>query len=476
MAISQGRGSVEWVEARLIEFLRRMARELFERELLDVFWVAYGRLNAHGAPTQAEVYNALGMGIKEPKYVRWYTRAMLCSYTLETAGESLDRSCQFTVAVFNGMRELEELLDRGPGHPLPLLDITKAMALRFLIETAATSPAGNPVNRRWLVNVLRSSRSDGECRRLVEKILECLIINRSGSDIGVLVVEPHTPIASDAEHGIPFDQLFDFSRPPYLLLDPEGFSAYQEVLTDMNSRADEYRRRGEEEIQWFHELLTRRPAIIDDLASDLLAMRCVNDRSFRSLRPEGLDHVDIGVDALRNAGIESVSFHHEGLNPPDADLGVYCRVAGGHRICRKIQFRDGRLEGQVVQGCSLHSDTATLERLLRLTVIDILHRIMVRERPLTRLRVRRRSPSGDETEVDEAWWVRPTFRRLPGAQQASAEALDNARRTFANPTLVLPPGKTFVIGHWKGGEHVYVKFTEPCFRYTSDDLFAIPQS
>lgn len=180
------------------------------------------------------------------------------------------------------------------------------------------------------------------------------------------------------------------------------------------------------------EWLARYGAVADQRMRDQWREIC--EHPARLPRPNRLDFVEINVPALHHAGVRGVILNaEEGF--PDMILEIYLRERTPHLHCHRWRVSDV-MASEHLPVPPAYVDRSTLTALLRLTLIDICHRIIVRDEDFPP------HPGGScfggtaNVEV-----IRRAHRRalLPG-QSPGREALERA----AKASFRLEPGYTFV--------------------------------
>lgn len=184
----------------------------------------------------------------------------------------------------------------------------------------------------------------------------------------------------------------------------------------------------------------------------------------RGLRPKGLDHVEIRVTALTNAGIVGFIFHPEGTQFPNVGIEIVFKKETPHLLTYKTTM-DGLADipWEALYANERHFGS---ERLLHAMFIymayDALHRIVTERRPL-REHPSRKGGSGGTGQGS----VRPYMRMLPVGHRISNEALEAAQRDMGYHP---PHGMTFVQAFFRNNELAYDMPSEPFAIYTDEDL------
>lgn len=204
----------------------------------------------------------------------------------------------------------------------------------------------------------------------------------------------------------------------------------------------------------------------------LMDQRCerIVNHPRRGLRPNGHDHIEVQVSALRNAGVRALVFRAEGHVFPDISVEVITRYETPTLHVFKTELREFLLdldEGVLVW--KEHADRSfDLLRLLDFVVIDALYRIVAGPQELREKRSWQ--ATGDASVILEPRRipVRPFLRRLPAGFKASEEAEEKAKREMG---WRLRPGMTFVSATVRNGQLEYDLPTQPTAVYSDDDLF-----
>ncbi len=218
---------------------------------------------------------------------------------------------------------------------------------------------------------------------------------------------------------------------------------------------------GEAAIEWFRH------------NQDQIQQACVQKKDEirrkpkRGVRRGGDTHVEISVKPLHNVGVRSIAFHPEGYEFPNYGVDIVSRRRETpHLVVIHAEFRQFEFISPVdwLLGSPIHvGEQEVLSRLLEVVVVDILHRIMVLDRPL------RPHPKNSRNRSSAGAQVVSHLRSLPKGSRASEEARRGYEEEFGHVNL--PEGYTFVQGYYKEGALSYEgAYTEPTLVYGLDDL------
>ncbi len=219
------------------------------------------------------------------------------------------------------------------------------------------------------------------------------------------------------------------------------------------------RETGERTINWFKENSHEIEQQFDRRTQAILG------KTLRTLRPNGEDSVEVGVTALRNAGIRGFVFRPEGYTFPDTRVDIVVRQETPTLITFRTELRNLELKVHpeiVIRG--EHADEVeTLAALLEYTVVDAYFRIIAAN-SIVRERHSWHKTGQDGQNVTREVNVRSFPRRLRIGQKAGEEARKAYYESFGRD---LPPGMTFVKGFIRAQ---VIEYAHPAASVTYKDL------
>jgi hypothetical protein len=187
------------------------------------------------------------------------------------------------------------------------------------------------------------------------------------------------------------------------------------------------------------------------------------EKPSRGLRSGGADYIEINISTLFSNGIRSVVFYPENCTFPNLRIEIMYLKWTPHLVPVSCELTDMCLQNFINSDDDAHT---IVKDLLEAVIVDVLHRIIVTSSVAIKKEEQKSKLKAHDCEVERAFEVRPHFRKLPGGWQASVKAKEMAGEKFG---WTLPPGKTFVQGHYRNGQIDYQIKTSPIMVY--DDEF-----
>jgi len=251
---------------------------------------------------------------------------------------------------------------------------------------------------------------------------------------------------------------------PRLRLRQPYYDRFQQWRTAYQEKMRASRESGERIITWFQANTAEIERQFD------YRVKAVMERPLRTLRPNGLDHVEIEVSALRNAGIRAIAFYPDEYQFPDVGVHIIVHQETPTLVTYKTALRDFELKvhPEIVVRGEHAGEAETLAAILEFVVSDAYFRIVVAP---TEIRDRHAwHCTGKEGQVQTRnVSVRGFPRRLRVGQKASKEAREAYLKTFGHD---LSPGVTFVRGFMRDQVIQYALPTTAVVKYWDDDLLS----
>ncbi len=470
---------------RFFDSLRqKFVAAFFDRQQLDVLLQAYGHAIEHMVREIEKGVVAAGEKWgKEPRHMipeklRSQERWWFCLDFLQYAGESLDRS--MTLALFlleKFRRPFQQWATNISGNPQEIdLKAHGEMANAYTLMWRACAEVHDDQEAEkftwWFKKLLSHVEDNPNVEEVLSAVVDTLTsasekdeaireaISEAGQNPSVQETNPKDrPISFLAllRVGVTPDPQQQFT--PGISLRSEARKLFERWQENRVEERGQRTIKGERILNWFSRDPEFTERILDERRSDIL------DNAKRGLRTDGIDHFDVNVAPLRNAGVRSIIFHPEKYSDPDLiEVKVvvkketpHCLIFFGKLDHLHLELTPSALDlGQ-------HSDIDLLHELLEFIVIDILHRIMVQERELRPTTPKTRGT----TNLPKTIPVRPMVRRLPAGYKPSLDAIFRAQEA----RVAVPSGYTFVRAYWRSGALAYDLPTEPIGVYSDDDLF-----
>jgi hypothetical protein len=216
-------------------------------------------------------------------------------------------------------------------------------------------------------------------------------------------------------------------------------------------------------IEWYRRNKDR---LLEDQA---VKMEAISKHPRRGLRPKGLDHIEVHVAPLQQAGIRSVIFYPKGKFP-HVHLELVVKLLTTH-LCRvPAELEDFKLQiNPNILGKDIFCEEADLRGLLEYVIIHVLYQIIAQPTPA---RTKRKLTSGGRAANSEdekrSSLIRAHLRTLRDGFEPSETATEESKSQFGWDEL--PPGFTFVRCHFRGGALEFDLSTPPPVAIYNDEV------
>ncbi len=471
ISVSMALDQVYWMvckEKRVItkrvtdEILHAIADCLFEKEILNVALESYGLFFMDQKVITAEAIDFMKGNYSTKEEGAAAALHMFITEFMFYVGTQLEKSIQFALYL---QEEFREMIVEGIGSGGVDLGVRSngQIAFHLIFTTSVHPPLPNVAVRGWLDQLI-GNLSDPTVEQVFDGIYKILVLMNPDDRLSIYkfgdkrMVE-YLKVMKRASW---FKATEENIRCPSLVVSLEQAKVLLERDDKLTEKKSVINAQGNRVLEWFK---TQRQQV-----AEILEKRCAEiSEPRRGLRPGGMDHVDIKVQALVNAGVRSIVFYPEGCVFPDMSFKVYVRAETPHLIeySGAIEGFEMKFDEKYLTN-SVH-DRSELRKVLWFVIVDIIHRLTVGdEHSLTKKsRSRKTSESNGEKPIS----VRPHYMRLQPGHKASDAAKDRAVKSG----LGLPPvGRTFVRATYRaesGQGLQYVGITEPSAVYCDDDIF-----
>lgn len=462
------------------KFIRELCAELFRRNQIDFF---IEHVMEAGYDDSADRFQAVIDQNKE-KYER-LGMGWLFVEAYRFIGESVDRSVAFALQLLKHIGEQAQKVEQNVVHvqemmngledPVDLSLVHKPrMSTKALMtmKSAAFSPSHrNAPIKRWLECLIEHVNDRADVAEVFDSVLSCIAM--SDPDFPRPVIQP----LMDEEHVMLYERMkepyqaqriqIEILQASVLHVTLRHFEMIKRWDSVHGERAREENRKG---ARFLEEFERRLEAIQRETAEHF-------ERALREpthgLRANSEDYIEIGISALQNVGIRGIVFHPEQRDFQNPLVEVITRKETPHLVSYRIALQNPdqfMMEEIVFNG--IHHKDATLQELLRITILDSYARMVLNERHLQDYSGKRSKGAPDSTSNHALRSVRPRTRALPQGAQASSEAIERCVETLGYQP---PLGRTFVRAYSYQGRIMYDLPTTPFAVYRDDDIMDLAQ-
>ena len=353
----------------------------------------------------------------------------------EWIGQDLKRSMNWAL-------RLLEWTDQRMTAPTPGMVYPISTMAQIELIDAFTSPPIKPVpSKRWLEQIIRNMVTDADClqlfRDLVGKTKRIYPNGEYKQQIGVQEFDPPSPAqelrlleAYLAEGDVA--RLARWRSGKIYLLKQDALHL-RSVSAKEAAMLEERKIIGLELDQYIGHRF-------DEIEATMgVQLRDIHERPRRLFRPHKLDFVEIDIPALSYEGLRGVIFDGEEGVFPDICIEFLLRENSPHLQRHRVSFK-ALLEANLSDWLPhKYASVGSLTVFLRALVVEIFHRIVVRDEDFTPHPSQYKAHAGSTRDDDVV--RRAHLRKLPAQQQASEDARKHARDERLGE---LPQGFTFV--------------------------------
>ncbi len=403
-----------------------------------------------------------------------FATSSLSNFIFHVAGLSLEMSIKFALLLFDHYADILQQVAKRNDVDESLVRC-EAIYYGIIANSLEANPNSRMRNtRRWFDNLIEVVDKDPVVGEMVGLICDVYGTNYSDSGIAkageapVIFVRTLTAI----EHAQSFfSGALKAKKPAYgkykgrVVVREEHKPQFTTWISQRNDMVLVKRNRVQRDLDWFEEnadLIAQRKIMMQE------QIRLGVNRWFRFA---GADHVEFSLPALKFRGMRSVIFYPEQVCEfPQVGISLIVKTQTPHVVS--------------VNGCVFDVESFTVDKstdyiknvssnweeiwhVIEYVLLDIMYRITVTgDEPRRKSRAKSGGQSNGE---DVSHPVRPHFRRLLPGQNPGAEARHLAKKKLGWESL--PPMKTFVKAHYRGGQLVYDGLNEPVYVYDLEELY-----
>ncbi|MCG3770611.1 MAG: hypothetical protein JW384_01761 [Nitrosomonadaceae bacterium] len=438
-----------------IELIRRFSEYLFDNDALDLYLQVSIEIFKSGVNMQRAT-------LKPAKHVTYsellnLARQWFLNEFHRAAGTSLELSIKLSLFLLSkiAMASEQEVVTNLKGRGDFRLQC--AISYQQILVAAITPPSAQTVGHEWLDCIIEAVEENSVANEVLDSIMGILALGSPDGQVhaGVLPADQLLNLGLSITGNLRY-----LSENPGIVTHPHNMDVLDRWIKNRNRKTEEDKRRGEKILEKF---CRERDRVTQELR---IKKQEILEKSRRLLRTSGVDHIEINVSPLWNAGVRAVMLYPEGHDFPNVGVKVLVRKETPHMLAFPGEFLNFKLnlfEG-TLENTTHNNQVSLLTFLLEYILVDMMHRLMVEARELKPWR-----PTF--VVIGEARPhrpVRPHLRRLQPGQKPSEQAQHDAQE---GGWKTLPPGVTFVNLHYRGGQLEYDFPAEPVGVYDDDDLF-----
>ncbi|MFA7209457.1 MAG: hypothetical protein WC120_04190 [Parcubacteria group bacterium] len=380
-------------------------------------------------------------------------------------GGSVDNSiifCLYLFEIFHKQFVESNTIEKISTAKL-IIDERFSVAYDFIALSVALPERAEFPQSLWFHNLMRAAQSNKAAMEVFRSIIAVI------SDGGSQEIKFMDFSKATSNECVQFlsGLTVDYKNIVFAISSEEDRMLTKKLMEGESSDALRILKNGQKAYSWFlenrNELMIKKKRKCEEIM----------EKPSRGLRSNGADHIKIAVSTLYASGIKAVVFHPEGYQFPDMKVRVMVSKWTPHFLSFEGELRGFELivkEMLFVNGW--FKNYTVLKEMLECIIIDALHRIVVvqREEMKNSGGTKKTSRSASACEKERVSEVRPHFRKLPEGWQASEEAKAWAE---SQQGWKLPPGRTFVRGHYRNGQIDYGVETEPIIIYDDEFLWEL---